>query len=158
MIEFTVEGDPVPYARMQGGKSTRRFIPAKQRAAMDALAWAAAKAMRGRPLIEGPVLLHAVFAFEHPASWSKAKRGTTFYKTSKPDSDNLTKLAMDAFKGVVWIDDSQVCSLVVSKIYSHTAYSTFMIAEGDYADTIRGSEIHVAASHASGLSGAAQAA
>jgi Holliday junction resolvase RusA-like endonuclease len=158
MIEFTVEGNPVPYARMQGGKSTRRFIPAKQRAAMDALAWAAAKAMRGRPLIEGPVLIHAIFSFEPPASWSKAKRGAAFYKTSKPDSDNLAKLAMDAFKGVVWIDDSQVCFLAVSKIYSLTAYSKFMIAEGSHAYPIRGIEIHVTTSHASGLPGAAQAA
>jgi Holliday junction resolvase RusA-like endonuclease len=158
MIEFTVEGDPVPYARMQGGKSTRRFIPAKQRAAMDALAWAAAKAMRGRPLIEGPVLIHAIFSFEHPASWSKAKRGATFYKTSKPDSDNLTKLAMDAFKGVVWIDDSQVCFLAVSKIYSHTAYSTFMIAEGNYADSIRGIEIRATTSDGCVIRGEAKAA
>jgi Holliday junction resolvase RusA-like endonuclease len=158
MIEFTVEGNPVPYARMQGGKSTRRFIPAKQRAAMDALAWAAAKAMRGRPLIEGPVLIHAIFSFEHPASWSKAKREATFYKTSKPDSDNLTKIAMDAFKGVVWIDDSQVCFLAVSKIYSHTAYSKFMIAEGSHADSIRGIEIRVTASDGRVIRGEAQAA
>ena len=157
-ITFTVEGNPVPYARMQGGKSTRRFIPAKQRAAMDSLSWSAKKAMRGRPLIEGPILIEAVFAFELPASWSKAKREATFYKTSKPDSDNLIKLAMDAFKGIVWIDDAQVCGVAIRKIYSNSAYSTFMIKEGNHADTIRGNSINIPTSDAIILYGAQEAA
>lgn len=157
-ITFTVEGEPVAYARMQGGKSTRRFIPAKQRSAMDSLSWSAKKAMRGRPLIEGPILIEAVFAFELPASWSKAKREATFYKTSKPDADNLIKLAMDAFKGIVWLDDAQVCGVVIRKIYSNSAYSTFMINEGNHADSIRGDSIRFAPSDASILSGAQEAA
>lgn len=36
-------------------------------------------------------------------------------KTSKPDLDNLAKAVMDSLNGVCWIDDAQVCRIVLSK-------------------------------------------
>jgi Holliday junction resolvase RusA-like endonuclease len=37
--------------------------------------------------------------------------------TKKPDIDNLEKAIMDSLKGIVWHDDSQICSKVSSKEY-----------------------------------------
>ena len=37
--------------------------------------------------------------------------------TTKPDLDNLIKAIKDALKGLVWVDDSQVCRLVADKKY-----------------------------------------
>jgi len=43
----------------------------------------------------------------------------TFYKTTKPDlTDNLNKALFDAMQGIVYLNDSQICSLNnVSKVY-----------------------------------------
>lgn len=39
-------------------------------------------------------------------------------KATRPDLDNLAKAVKDAAKGVLWIDDSQVAELSVSKLYA----------------------------------------
>jgi len=40
--------------------------------------------------------------------------------TKKPDLDKLTRGVKDALSGVLYLDDSQVCSLAGEKIYSDT--------------------------------------
>ncbi len=40
------------------------------------------------------------------------------FHTSRPDADNLSKFVKDALNGRFWRDDSQVCKLFVTKIYS----------------------------------------
>jgi Holliday junction resolvase RusA-like endonuclease len=39
------------------------------------------------------------------------------YKPTRPDLDNLTKGTLDAFNGMLWIDDSLICDLHVAKYY-----------------------------------------
>lgn len=39
------------------------------------------------------------------------------YRAVRPDVDNLAKLVLDAMNGVVYIDDSQICSLKCEKLY-----------------------------------------
>jgi Holliday junction resolvase RusA-like endonuclease len=36
-------------------------------------------------------------------------------KTTKPDLDNLAKAVMDLLNDVAWVDDAQVCKIVLSK-------------------------------------------
>lgn len=57
-----------------------------------------------------------------PSSWSKkraaaALRGEVEPRV-KPDADNIAKIIMDAINGILWRDDKDVTSLMVSKVYS----------------------------------------
>lgn len=78
-------------------------------------------AMRGAPLLDGPlrVAVHALFPV--PASWSRKKRADALSglvrPTGKPDCDNLGK-EIDALNGIVWNDDSQVVDMRITKSYS----------------------------------------
>lgn len=77
--------------------------------------------MRGRAPTERPVAI-LVHAFrEIPASWSRRDRemalAGAILPTSKPDADNYGKI-VDAFNGIVWRDDSQVCDWRIIKRYS----------------------------------------
>ena len=81
---------------------------------------AAADAMAGRPLLDGPVLVKIVAVFAVPASWSKRKRGDALAgavrPTVKPDGDNIMK-TIDSLNGIVWRDDAQVVAWTGRKIY-----------------------------------------
>ena len=62
-----------------------------------------------------PVGLKIDFLFEIPKSWSKSKKESAKWHTSRPDSDNLAKTVKDALNGVLYDDDSQVAWMQVSK-------------------------------------------
>lgn len=86
-----------------------------------ALRVAAGIAMRGRPLLTGPLDCTIFAFFPIPASWSKAKRAAAIAQTLrpgvKPDWDNIAKVT-DALNTVVWADDAAVVDGVVRKFYA----------------------------------------
>jgi Holliday junction resolvase RusA-like endonuclease len=41
-----------------------------------------------------------------------------FWRTSKPDFDNLAKIVGDALNKVAWLDDAQIAAAWVRKVYS----------------------------------------
>ena len=56
--------------------------------------------------------------FEIPKSWTKAKKAAAAaYEIlpGKPDIDNIAKIVLDSFNGVVFEDDAQVYDLKVVK-------------------------------------------
>jgi Holliday junction resolvase RusA-like endonuclease len=57
-----------------------------------------------------------------PASTSKklqARMRTGLMKpTTKPDTDNIAKICLDALNGIAYHDDAQIVELQVSKLYS----------------------------------------
>jgi Holliday junction resolvase RusA-like endonuclease len=58
--------------------------------------------------------------FEIPKSWTKTKKAAAAaYEIlpGKPDIDNIAKIVMDSFSGVVFEDDAQVYDLKVVKTY-----------------------------------------
>ena len=116
MVTIRIPITPVPFAR-SGANGKRRFTPKKQADFMGQFRHFAALAMGNRPLLEGPLEMTATFVYEVPASWSKIKRATAKYKSSKPDASNLIKLAEDSMNCVVYHDDAQVASLLVQKLY-----------------------------------------
>ena len=69
-------------------------------------------------IIEGPVFMKIEFFFDIPQSWSKSKRESAKWHTSKPDADNLIKGVKDALNGIVYKDDAQVCFVQARKQYS----------------------------------------
>jgi len=53
------------------------------------------------------------FLFHRPKSLPKKIR----YHTKKPDVDNLAKSVLDSMEGIIYVNDSQVISLKVTKDY-----------------------------------------
>jgi Holliday junction resolvase RusA-like endonuclease len=69
--------------------------------------------------MEGPLQIVMLSAFQIPQSWSKKRQAAAIgqFVITKPDIDNILKLAKDAFKAVVWRDDAQVARVGMDKIY-----------------------------------------
>ena len=80
-------------------------------------------AMAGRPPLEGPLRLKVHVELPIPASkpkkWqAQAAAGLIRPTTrSSADLDNIIK-SVDALNQVVWVDDSQVVSILAAKFYS----------------------------------------
>jgi Holliday junction resolvase RusA-like endonuclease len=115
-ISFTIPGEPIAFARA-GANGKRRYTPPKQASFMAAVKLFASRAMGGWPPMQGPVEMTVEAIYLAPASWSKTKRELVFWKTSKPDGDNLAKLVSDAINEIVFVDDAQIARLSVSKHY-----------------------------------------
>ena len=128
---FELAGEPRAWSRPgariahdSAGKDYILFyVSTDERLYRESLAWCAKAAMRGRPPTEQPVavLMHAFTPI--PKSWRERERLDALsgarLPTSKPDADNFLKL-IDAFKGLIWVDDMQVVDARVIKRYSAT--------------------------------------
>lgn len=99
------------------------YTPSETRKYEDRLRVVARLAMRGRRLFDGPLHVTVTAYVKIPASWSHAKwdravKGAIL-PTSRPDSDNYCKTALDACKKIVWNDDAQATTVVIKKRYSN---------------------------------------
>lgn len=130
MIAFNIPGEPVAFAR-SGGNGKVRFTPKRQRDFMSLVTLAAHKAMDGEPPMAGPVEMTIRAVYLVPVSWPKKRRDAAYWRTSKPDADNLAKIVADAINTVVYLDDSQVASLTVQKLYGPIAGVTVSVAALD---------------------------
>jgi len=78
---------------------------------------AARMAYDGEPL-DGPLRVEAVFIFDRPAYLLKPRSpDARVAYGKKPDADNLIKSTFDALNKLLWLDDAQVCSLAVEKVF-----------------------------------------
>jgi Holliday junction resolvase RusA-like endonuclease len=141
-IEFTVLGQPQPRGSKQavlipkrgGGfieKNGRPIVATKDdnprsRDWMNSVRCAARSAYQG-DLIRGPVSVHVAFFLPRPKCHFGTGRNATSLKGSapehhaqKPDCDKLLRGTLDALKGVVWVDDSQVREISASKNWTQT--------------------------------------
>ena len=114
-------GEPVPFARTRINKAGAHFTPDKQRNAGDALRWQAKYAMAGREPFDCPLRLYLLAEFAIPASWSKRRKRAALIgaipHSSRPDVDNLCKLAIDAFNKIVFRDDALIFEAHLRKVY-----------------------------------------
>lgn len=76
--------------------------------------------------------------FELPKPKSMAKKFVEH--TKKPDVDKLARGSLDAMKGVLWNDDSQVIDLHVTKIYAAGQPKAVIEIEGDVVTVMTSSE------------------
>ncbi len=74
---------------------------------------------RGFRRFEGPVAVSIGITYPFPADWSRRRRAEGAQpKPTRPDLDNLCKVALDAATAAnVWRDDAQVTRLEVSKAW-----------------------------------------
>jgi len=112
------KGQPRPRAFVRGGRAAV-YDPG------TAEGWKGQIALAFRELenrkIDKPMLLLLTFHMPRPASHYTTKREIKPKHASnlfsgKPDADNLAKAVMDALTSLgVWIDDSQVVTLIIRK-------------------------------------------
>lgn len=118
IIEFTIPGNPVAFARA-GARGKRRYTPAPQANFMGSVKHIAALAMKGASLLDGPIELSIDVRYQWPKSISPKKRALpgANWRCSVPDWDNLGKIVSDSLNGIVWTDDARVVSGHVWKRY-----------------------------------------
>lgn len=134
-VSFKIPGVPVSKARARvvniNGRSVS-FTPKKTKDYELALASIAGLAMRGRPLLTGPLVINATFVLSIPASWSKKKKESArlhrLRPTTRPDLDNLLKV-IDGLEMVVFKNDSQIVEAHVSKVYGADPYAHFSVSQ-----------------------------
>lgn len=65
--------------------------------------------------LAGPVVLDLIFDIQPPKSLTRARRAAGPVGQRSGDLDKLARAVLDALTGVVYLDDSQVVELVVTK-------------------------------------------
>lgn len=138
---FTVPGQPQGKGRPRVGSiggHARMFTPAKTVAYEGLIAHAAQQARRGRPMLDGPLVVNLVLRCQIPASWSKKKHQQALAgeirPTTKPDIDNVLKAVLDGCNGVLWRDDVLVVTVSITKIYASVPAVDVMARELEPAD------------------------
>ncbi|EPB6959006.1 RusA family crossover junction endodeoxyribonuclease [Pseudomonas aeruginosa] len=125
IIKFSVDGVPRGKGRPRAartGAGVRMYTPKQTEDYERSIAMAAQKALAGRPLIAGPVLIELRMFHPIPRSWSKKRQAMALVgevmPTVKCDADNCLKAVCDALNGVAWKDDTQVVNVMLAKRYA----------------------------------------
>src|SRR5262245_1839831 len=126
-----IAGEPVAKARPRATRRGFVYTPAHVRKYEAHGRLAAQQAMDGRPPITVPARAEITVDLPVPASWSGRRRDAALRgdirPTSRPDTDNYIKAALDAINAIVGADDSQVVDLVAIKRYAPVPALTIMI-------------------------------
>jgi Holliday junction resolvase RusA-like endonuclease len=123
-VSFTVAGIPAP----QGSKTRTKWGMREDNAATkpwrEAVAWQATEAMQGREPFTGALVVELFFLFPRPKSHYGTGRNAEvlrpaapMFMQTKPDVDKCVRACLDAMKGIVYRDDSQVAGVCASKAY-----------------------------------------
>lgn len=134
MIRFTVPMTPVAKGRHRTGNG-RPYTPERTRKAEATIKHFGAEAMRGRALMDGPLEMNITAIYPRAKSWSKKKRETMVWKTSRSDLDNIVKLVADSLNATVYPDDAAVAKVSACKIYGDQAALIIEVKALDHATT-----------------------
>ncbi|WP_240202643.1 RusA family crossover junction endodeoxyribonuclease [Burkholderia sp. LMG 13014] len=137
-VGFTVDCNPVAKGRPRASSTPRgiRMHTPKATKRYEAEVQAAARAAMLRELPFGrPVALTVSIVLPVPASWSKRRKRLAYMgeiaATKKPDADNVLKAIKDGMNGIVYWDDSQVVSIVLTKAYGEHPRADLVVTELD---------------------------
>jgi Holliday junction resolvase RusA-like endonuclease len=121
-ITIVIGGEPVAKGRPRMTRKGFVYTPAATRKYEAHGRLAAQLAMNGRPPINVPVQVEIVIDLPVPASWPAKRRDGALRghirPTTRPDTDNYVKAALDAVNAIVVADDSLVVDLIVAKKYA----------------------------------------
>lgn len=136
---FTVPGAPTAKGRARVTKFGAH-TPVKTRNAEAFVKALAYDAMKGRPLLEGPLAVEIFIYMPIPKSTPKKRYHALVDAphTKKPDIDNLVKLVKDAMNGVVYHDDAQVFSLTAVKRYGTEPRTVIKVKNVKGENNVRG--------------------
>lgn len=148
MIEIVIDGfvqaqrapqgviiPPLPPA-FRKRHSVRMYTPAEVKTWQTTARVIAAEKMKGQNPMKGMLLVDIRVFLPVPQSMPKKKlvlalRGQ-IRPTTRPDCDNYAKSILDAFNQIVWMDDSQICTLVVTKWYAEKPRVEVTVTEIPY--------------------------
>lgn len=149
-VHFVVPGEPVAWARSgqrvvrtpAGGSFVRHFDTADQRAAKEAVRLTAIAAGVRVPAAPDAIGLDVVASWLYPRSWSDAKIDRAISrlpsmaylgepKPTRPDTDNVAKLILDALHGVAYEDDGCVVVVRAAKVWRQRAETHVRIWPAD---------------------------
>lgn len=133
-ISFVVPGKPMGKQRPRFSRTStgvRTYTPRKTQEYEDLVRISYRQVSKQK--LEGAISATIYGYFEHPKSVSKKQReqmlkGEISY-IKKIDSDNLAKSILDALNRVAYDDDSQVCLLIVQKLYGEKARVEVVLEE-----------------------------
>lgn len=100
-------------------RSGQHFTAKATREAKGVTRDAAERVLGGAPPLTGPLSARILFVFPALGGGPKAGRPRE-WKATRPDSDNLAKLVLDAVNEVAFGDDGQVARLVAEKVHGAT--------------------------------------
>lgn len=121
-LHIWLPGQPIGKGRPRFTRTGRVYTPEKTRRYEHRLAATASNYMVMRDLDPTTKQCKMVIKaqFQIPKSWTKAKKAAAEayeIQPGKPDIDNIAKIVLDSFNGVVFEDDAQVYDLKVIKRY-----------------------------------------
>jgi Holliday junction resolvase RusA-like endonuclease len=123
-IHIIVPGEPVAQGRPRFSTRaghTKVYDPPKSRGYKDYIRTIASSYKRA-DMLAGPVMMRVDIYRGIPKSWTLKKQKQAedgiIKPTLKPDVDNYVKAIKDALNGIVYVDDSQVTCLIISKYYA----------------------------------------
>ena len=119
MIKFTIPGHPVPQGRprfYRRGRFVGTYDPAESASFKNRVALFAKQA--GIEPLAGPVSIAVTFYLRRP----KRMMGKKWLDmpepcAKRPDADNLFKAVTDGLSGIAYLDDGQICIVVIEKKY-----------------------------------------
>ncbi len=114
-ITFTIPGKSLPECKRQvrRGNFTRR-IDTPERADYKAFVKLCAVQVAPPEPLVGPLRVTLEFRRRKSSGYRKADA----YPYKRPDLDNLEKIVFDACTGILWRDDSLICSKLVDKVFA----------------------------------------
>ena len=136
MVTFMVEGNPVGKGRPRFAKRGRfvsTYTPTKTRDYESIIKDAAKQAMGNSAPLETPVTVAIYITVPIPTYYSKKRTEACLSGSErpikKPDIDNIAKCFLDAMNEIVYLDDTQVLTLHVTKVYGTVGMVEVMVKE-----------------------------
>lgn len=131
MLELLIPGECVPKGRPRFTKSGRVYTPKKTLDYENYLKSQFKKA--GVKPTDKAVAIEIEVYRQMLKSWSKKKREQALeggiHPVTRPDVDNYIKSILDAGNGWLYVDDSQVVDLKVSKSYGRRLHVIIRLKE-----------------------------
>lgn len=110
-IDFTFLVTALPKGRPRFNRFGRAFTPKKTRDFERDLKSVAREQYLGQPL-KTALEVDIEFALPRPKTARRA------LPSVRPDLDNLAKAVCDALEGVAWVNDWQICKMLLQKTYA----------------------------------------
>jgi len=135
IIQFTVDGDPVPKGRprfARRGKFVQTYTDAKTIDYETHVAMKARQAIGATEPLQGPLSVFLYLRYAIPPSYSKKRKEACLAGLEFPkriDIDNVYKSITDAMNGIVYLDDSQIVEAHIKKVYAEDAGANVMVQE-----------------------------
>ena len=124
-MKIVIPGSPVPQLRPRAvrmGNGIRMYDPKKVKDYKAYIATVAKSEWKRKPL-KYPLILYIDVYRDIQKSGSgrikQMKEGRMILPDMKPDITNYVKGIEDALNGIVYVDDSQITTLVARKFYSY---------------------------------------